>query len=330
MLLTVLNYLYLCVWATLLVHCLKNSRLYPLFDNGWGTKGFWLFTFVFLNPILSLLYILCVFCPLVLNWKNKRFKKYNKSQIIENLQKRNKVIPAVVLITTCITLVLFEIPRNNTGAEPVTILNKFDEAASNQNSPLKSGLNIGFINAKNTIQTISSNSAKNDMKVDFRNIMLICKSNNPLLELVALHIQKSLIKFPYINSVSCRSNIQLSEPNDVTSDFFITLEMTEQIESKFFLNREMQVKIKCFASSSFLDVLSESCNNISSESIVSFTIKSQLQHTSRTLCVECPGTEYEHEVKNISHELTEAFKKQFDNVMNKSDMNSETIYSNDM
>ena len=64
--------------------------------------------------------------------------------------------------------------------------------------------------------------------------------------------------------------------------------------------------------------------------MVSFTIHSKLQHSSRTLCIECPGTEYEHEVKNISHELSEAFKKQFENLMNKNNELTETIIGNNI
>jgi hypothetical protein len=108
------------------------------------------------------------------------------------------------------------------------------------------------------------------------------------------------------------------------------MDMPQLIEDKFLMNREMQVKIDCYASSSISDISSDPNNQISSESNASFTIQSKLQHTSKTLCIECPGTEYENEIKNISHEFSEAFKKQFDNLLNKSEENTQTICSNDI
>jgi len=53
----VLNGLYLIVWSALLLHCLGRREFYPIIGRKWGTKIFWLLTFVFFNPLLSLIYI---------------------------------------------------------------------------------------------------------------------------------------------------------------------------------------------------------------------------------------------------------------------------------
>ena len=49
--------LYLLVWLLLLVHCLKRKRFFPIFSDGVSTKVLWLVTFIFFNPLLTLLYI---------------------------------------------------------------------------------------------------------------------------------------------------------------------------------------------------------------------------------------------------------------------------------
>ncbi|MHC4168805.1 MAG: hypothetical protein ACYSWQ_17795, partial [Planctomycetota bacterium] len=49
---------YHAIWAVLLIHCLLKRKFFPLFGRGWGTKIFWLITFVFRNPLLTLLYVI--------------------------------------------------------------------------------------------------------------------------------------------------------------------------------------------------------------------------------------------------------------------------------
>ena len=48
---------YAVVWAACLVHCLRCKAFYPVFGRGWGTKSFWLATFLFFNPVLTLIYV---------------------------------------------------------------------------------------------------------------------------------------------------------------------------------------------------------------------------------------------------------------------------------
>ena len=209
-------------------------------------------------------------------------------------------------------------PRTGVNKQPVVILNKTGGISSaTEGTILKSGANIGFIDAKNKIQTVSSDSATNQTKVILHNVMITCKNDNRFLDLVAIKMLRSLAKLPYVNyaayySYGNKPESELSQP-----DVLIALEIPELIEDKFLLSRQMQVKIDCVASSPVSVTLSNSGNNISSGSTVPFIIKSELASVSRTLCIECPGMEYEQEVKNISHELTEAIRKQFDNLQRK-------------
>jgi len=328
MILDILNNLYLLVWAILLIHCLQSNSFYPIFVNRLGTKIFWIFTFAFFNPVLSLLYILCFYYPNFLEWKKKQFTKKGEIHIIPNINRRNKIATALVFTITCIVLILLEIPRKNNNEQQVTVLNKTEGSSIDENTFLKSGLNIGFINSKNKIQTISSNQAKDNTQVRFNDITLICKSDNQFLELIASNIQKSLAKLPYVNSVSYYKNNKLSKSDVEQSDFYITLDMPELTEDRFLLNRTMQVKVNCDASSSIYDIFPDPNDKLNSESIEPFTIQSQLQHTSKSLCIECPGTEYKHEVENITQELSKAIKNQFENLMNKNREYSKLLPNN--
>ncbi|MBN1974794.1 MAG: hypothetical protein JW787_14230 [Sedimentisphaerales bacterium] len=250
--------------------------------------------------------------------QKRQNRQAHEIQITERGLKRKKVIPACVFIYTCIVIILFEIPRTVAEKPSFVILNKIEgNPAATERTLLKSGMNIGFIDARNKIQTVNSNSAAEDMTVSLRSIMLICKSDHHFLDQVALKIQKSLSRLPYVNIVTYCSDTYWPEPGGVLPDVFIVLDMPVLNEDSFLLSREMNVKIDCEASSSISEVLSDSIDNASSGPVVPFKIQSELQHSSRTFCIECPGTEYEKEAKNIAHELTAALKKQFENLLNK-------------
>ncbi len=238
----------------------------------------------------------------------------------------NKYVLAALLTFTCLILVFFEVSRTKTEIRPITQLNKAAGTAINERNILKSGLNLGIIDAKNKIQTISSSPSNENDNPGFRNIVLICKSEQPFLEKIAQKIQKSLYKLPYVETVTCYTGNELPDPNAEQPDIFISLKISDLKEDKFLLARKMDVKIYCAASSSISEAISESGRNTTSETTDLFTIKSQLHHISETLSIECPGTEYEHEVKNISHILTETFRKQFETQIKNSKESSEVLY----
>lgn len=246
--------------------------------------------------------------------------------------KRKKFVPIIVFSFTCIILVLFEIPRTRIEMKPVMVLNHANGNQSNKNRLLEDGMNIGFIDAKNKIQTISSKSSQDYMKTNMNNLVLICKGKQQFLKQIARKLQNSLIKLPYVDNVICYMDDQLPDPNLGNPDIFITLKMPEMKQEKFLLNREMQIKIDCEASSSISDIMPDSNRIASLAPSVSFTIQSQLLHISRAFCIECPGTEYKLEVNNISCVLTEALRKQFEILMNKEkeDELPETIVGNDI
>ena len=335
MLLYVLNNLYLGVWAILLIHCLQSKRLYPIFGNGWRTKAFWLFTFVFFNPLLSFLYGLSILYPYYIERLRLQRSRRKTSDVGRNkplkqtkheehcpepgyARRTGLVVPALVCAYTCVILILFDVPRTSAAMQPFVIMNK-NEGYSDARTLMKTGANIGLINAKNKIQTVSSDSATDDMKLSLRNIRIICENDNRFLDFVAIKMLQSFAELPYVDSVSYYSYGHRPKRTSLSPDVLITLDMPQLTEDKFLLSRQMQVKIECVASSVVSEASSDSGDKSSSSPLVPFQIKSEIQHAGTTLCIECPGTEYEQEAKNISRELTNAIRKQFDNLLRKYD-----------
>jgi len=49
---------YLLLWLALLVGCVRKREFCPLLGTSRATRLFWLATFVFFNPVLTILYLL--------------------------------------------------------------------------------------------------------------------------------------------------------------------------------------------------------------------------------------------------------------------------------
>jgi hypothetical protein len=105
--------LYLVIWSALLIHCLLRRRFYPVFGTGWGTKVFWLLTFVFFDPLLTFLYFVFGFLlrPVKTGASNKPIDFGS----------------VVAIIFVGFVLVCYEWPFTGYGAGPVVICSESQE-----------------------------------------------------------------------------------------------------------------------------------------------------------------------------------------------------------
>lgn len=299
----ILNILYLIIWSALLIHCLNQRRFYPIIGRGWGTKALWLFTFIFFNPFLSLLYIgfAVLLSPPKVEQNNK---PVNLGSIV--------VISCIVLL-----LVVFELPLGGFGKEPVVTI-KSSELDNKAGGKKIAGFEsvLGVLKANNKVQTYSSASAGEDAKVSMRNVMLICNNPHRLVDRVAREFQKSLACLPYVESVTYYSYGTGPESGDYLPDVFITIDMPEISENNFLNSRNLQATIQWQADSSL-------CGNLSCSfegdicPTLRFNIESELHHSSRMTGIESPQARYKLEAKNVSGELFRSIKKQFENLLDK-------------
>lgn len=110
--------LYLIIWSALLIHCLFRREFYPIFGRRWGTQILWLVTFVFLNPLLTIVYF--VFGFLLRPPKADEYKEGSRTA-------RTGFGSAIAIACIGVVLVLFELPSRANKAEPVVILNESGE-----------------------------------------------------------------------------------------------------------------------------------------------------------------------------------------------------------
>ncbi len=300
----VLNGLYLIIWSALLLHCLGRREFYPIIGRRLGTKIFWLFTFVFFNPFLSLTY--AVFGVLL------------RPPEIDEYTKPKHSVAVIAIICVVFVLVLFELPLGGFNAEHVVILNssETDNPEGGDGTFFKFEPHIGTMKASNKVQAYSSASPGTDARISMRNVMLISQNPNRLLNRIAKEFQKSLVQLPYVETVAYYPYGNWPPKGGLLPDVFITIDMPDCDESNLLRGRKIQAKMEWQASSSIPGDLSNSSEPGKSP-IVQFSIEGKLQHVSNMFGIESPQAKYKLEGKNVSSELIKSVKKQFENLLDK-------------
>lgn len=299
----VLNGIYLFVWSALLLHCLARLDYYPIIGRRWGTKIFWLLTFVFFNPLLSLLYF--IFSVLL-----KPPKTDEKSRPVS-------FGSVIAIVCVGLVLLLFELPLDGFKPEPVVITDEFETIGTDGNWSerlLKFEPSFGTIRANNKVQTYSSVSTGTSSGLSIRNIMLISYNPHRLLDCVARKFQKSLIRLPYVEKVSYYPYGTWPKMGEILPDVYITMDMPEFNESNWLHNHKLELKLELQAGNSFFNSSSGSYDTDKCP-VLQFNIESELRHSSKMVGLESPKAKYKLEANNISSELIKSLRKQFEDLL---------------
>ena len=320
--------IYLIVWSALLVHCLFRREFYPIFGRGWGTKGLWLLTFVFLNPLLTLIYF--VFGFLLSVRKIKADKQGNNSHTVGV-----SIGSAIAVVLIGIVFVFFEMPSRYSSSSKylqsrITSPESNPASASVTSFLWKPGFaaHIGTINASNNVQTLSTASAESGAIVSLRNILIICKSPGDLLDRSMRKFQKSLVQLPYVGQVAYYPYGTGVEPGGLLPDVFIIVNMPVVNEKSFIRSRYLKAIIDLTVSSSVfagtsrsdqsgvLDGNPQKYGEMGTQA-VRFDIESRLEHESKMFEIENAQAKYELAANGISSELIGSVSKQFENLLDK-------------
>ena len=301
--------LYLVIWSALLIHCLFRREFYPIFGRRWGTQILWLVTFLFLNPLLTLVYF--VFGFLLRPPKADEHKEGSRTA-------STGLGSAIAIACIGVVLVLFELPSRADKAEPVVVLNEPGEEnpAEPNESSYKFAAQLGTISARNSIQTLSSTSAGSGERVSTQEILLISQSPHPLLDRAMREFQKSLAQLPYVSKVTYYPYGTRPKPGGHLPDVFITINMPEVNEKTFLRGRYFKAIIKWTAGSSIFAGTSHSVNNYTPP-VVQFDIESQLEHESKMFGIESSRAKYKLAADGICREMIKSISKQFENLLDK-------------
>lgn len=308
-----LSGLYLIVWSALLIHCLLQREFYPIFGRRLGTKCLWLLTFVFLNPLLTLIYFVFGFLL--------SFRKAKTGEQGDSLQTVPMSLGSAVAIALIgVVLVFFELPLIPVKSKPVIILNDSEKSKPAEQEGLSGRFqaHLGTIDARNKIQTFSSASAGSGTRVSMRNIMIISQSPHYLLDRAMREFQKSLAQLPYVGEVTYYPFGTWPKPGRLLPDVFIAVNMPQVNEKSFLHSRYLKAIIKWTAGSSIFTGTSYSDQSYTLE-VVRFDIESQLEHESKVFGVESSQAKYKLAAEDICSEMMKSISKQFVNLLDKYD-----------
>ena len=305
----VLSGVYLIIWSALLIHCLLQRQFYPVFGRGWGTKTFWLLTFVFLNPLLTFLYFVFGF-----------------------LLRPAKGAPpgkpvgfgsVAVIAFVAFVLVVFEWPFPDYGQEPVILTRQAAELKPQEPNESFRGLDVpwgqahvALVKAKNGVQTVGSTSAESDDRASVRSIVLVCQNPHALLDRATRKFQKALIRLADVEKVEYYPYGTWPEPGGPLPDIFITIDILELQEKAFLCNRRLRAIIQLQVSDTLFPG-SARANHTNAPPTVPFNMESRVDHDSAMMGIESPGSVYKIEADGIAAEMAKSISKQFATLLDK-------------
>ena len=282
---------YAVLWGVLLVHCLLKRRFFPVFGPGPGTKLFWLATFVFMNPLLTLLYVAF---GIILKPKEAGTRKINAGGI------------------TCLALALvvigvFEVPWPG-HEKGITVL-QAGRAQSKEGSGLHA--QAGVLAANNSLNTSSSSVTSGHTKFSAGSIIIRSESNHQLIDKVCRFMQEKIAELPYVKRVEYQpAGIEVNEPLS-RADIMIAVDAARINEGGFGINRTLEADISCTASTDPVAKTSHSRYH-NSPPTLTFSMNNRLRHSSTFKGIESGRAKYQQQSENIGKQFLEAMTKQFD------------------
>ncbi len=304
----VLSGVYLVIWSALLVHCLLQRRFYPVFGARWGTKIFWILTFVFLDPLLTFLYF-------VFGFLLRPAKGAPPGKPV-------RFGSAAAIAFVAFVLVFFEWPLLD-GRKPVILRNDGRRGCRPVLSdrrglcPVPWGqAHLALVKAKNGVQTFGSTSAESDDRASLRSIVLICQSPHLLLDCAARQFQKALIALADVEKVEYYPYGTLPEPGGTLPDIFIAVDMLELREKAFLCNRRLGAVIQWQVSNMLFPGPAQA-NYANVPPTARFYMESRLDHNSTMMGIESPRSLYKVEADGIAAEMVKSVSKQFANLLDK-------------
>ena len=284
---------YLALWAALLIHCLLKKRFFPLFGRGLGTKVFWLITFVFVNPLLTLLYMI--------------FGMFSKADEV-NVRKIH-VRGAVCLVLVLVVIGVFEIPRSYGQKNEITILQ------AGQEKQKEKGLNLqaqaGVLQANNSLSTTTSSSTSGNAKFVAESIVIRSESEHILIDKVCRFMQEKIVEFPYVERVEYwPSGVEMNDPLS-RADVIVVVNARKISEGGFGIDHKLEADIFCYVGTDPVEKNHHSHYH-NSPPVIHFAMNHHLRHQSLFKGFESGRVKYKQQSDNIGQQIVQAITKQFD------------------
>ncbi len=283
---------YIALWAVLLIHCLLKRTFFPIFGPGWGTKVFWLVTFVFMDPLLTLLYMIF---GVFFSWR--------QSDGIGSPK-----VATICLVLTILTIGFFELPKSNEPAKEMTVVH------SEQQGQPKKGFQaqVGSLQANHSISTAtSSGSSGSQTRFCAKSIVIENKSDDLLIDKACRIIQEKMAELPYVQEVQYwPGGAEMAEPLG-QGDVFMVVDARELTISEFGIKRTVKANLLCQVGTEPLEKSQHSYHGYSPP-VIQFSMNCHLKHDSIFKGFETSKARYQQQSNGIAEQFVGAITKQFD------------------
>ncbi|MCF7975359.1 MAG: hypothetical protein K9N55_16200 [Phycisphaerae bacterium] len=304
---------YLAVWGALLIHCLLKRQFFPLAGPHWATKGFWIITFVFLNPLLTLMYLI--------------FGVFFRAEGKHAQHPMAVRVAGWVLVLGIVSV--FELPYPDRPGGHITVT-KHKTSPDNQGK-LHFEAQAGVLEANNGMSTSTVSSAGNHARFCAKRISIRCESSHPLMDRVCRVMQQKIATLPCIESVDYWPLGSQQTTQTSHADVFIVLGTESLKESTFGIHRKVEADISCFVGSQPVPKFSN-INYGNSPPTITFTMDNRLQHSGVFKGLESQSSRYKQQSENIAQQFVNTITKQFDTWIEKHGLMPdlpEYLYGND-
>lgn len=283
------------LWLWLLIDCIRRKRFYPVFGHRWGTKVFWLITFPFFNPLLTLLYL--IFGRLL------------------SPEKRPSVLrSALVFVPAAAIMILSLLPVDLPGSEPVRMKRDRVTGEMRPERPddgVRLSAHSGVIHATNRLNSSLSSVHFGQTCFSCRRIVIVNRSSHALMGRVGVELQRRLAGLAGLDAIDYYPVGHTMPEGQLSPDLALSLDLAEIKEQKLSFYRAIKAKVNISAGRCLYQV-GPGYGDHRTPPVLTFSWGGTLDHQSESKGYELGDAKYKLAADNISQELSKAFLKQID------------------
>jgi hypothetical protein len=277
---------YIVLWAVLLLACLGKREFCPVFSDSRRTRLFWLATFVLVNPLLTILYLI--------------FGQLRPAQA-----RRVKAVRDVAVVIAIAGFFLNVPGLTHLWMQP--LMGRSTDSAGTIEEP-KFQARAAVIEASNNTSSSSATSTTGESRLACRRVAVIVEGEHPLLGRVGSALAKHLEAISAVETVELLANGVFPEAGQRTPDVFVRLDLADIQETPIPYSLKLQAQISANVGQSPLQS-NHHYGDTFSPPMLHFGTNIDLTHTSTTTGYE--SVRYSMAAENIAKELGGQIEKAF-------------------